>query len=205
MSFLGDIAGAGKGLLQNAPLIGGFFGGDPTQNVQFQLPGESEELQKSRGIVSNQAQASEQDLIDRQMARTNPSALANLGQDMERSNAGLGGYNPAIGEALTRRAQKTYDTNFNNMKRKIELNAGNERYKRLAAPIEPLLAQNQIARDIAMKQAEAESAKYAARANAIKDIFGTAGAAIGGAMGGGPGAQIGSQAGGSRVGAVEYY
>lgn len=205
MSFLGDLSGAGKGFIQNLPYVGGFFGGDPTQNVQFQMPGESEELQKSRGNVVRQAQASEQDLIDRQLAGTNPNAVANLGQDLERSNVGLGGYNPAIGEALTRRAQKTYDTNFNNMKRRIELGAGNERFKRLQAPIDPLMAQNQLAREIAMKQAEAESAKYAARANAIKDIFGTGGAIVGGALGGGTGAQIGSQAGGPRVGSVEYY
>lgn len=200
MGLIGDIGGGAKGFLTNLPLVSGFFDQGPEG---IKTPEESAQLLDMRHHVGEQSRATEEDLIGRQMAGLNPNAFnENIGEQ-QRFNSGLGGPN-AMGEAIANKARKNFESGFNKTKRGIELDAGKYRFDRMNAGIAPALQQNEAARQAAMRRAEAESAKYAARSNAIKGVLGTAGAIIGGAVGGPMGAQVGAQAGGSTVNTASY-
>lgn len=202
MGLLGSIGGGTKGFLTNLPLVNNFFNQSPAEQG-FKAPEESADLQDMRHHVDTQANASEEDLVGRQMAGLDPNAFNNSIGDQQRFSSALGGPN-AMGEAISNKAKKNFDSGFNRTKRGIELDAGKYRFDRMNAGIAPALQQNEAMRQAAMRQAEAESAKYAARSNAIKSVFGTAGAVVGGLAGGPLGAQVGAQAGGGSVNSASY-
>jgi hypothetical protein len=199
--FSSAISAVGK----QDPIFGGLFAEDETP--QFKMPEESAQLKDMRGHVFNQSNASEQDLINRQMAGLNPNAMSGLGQEQDLMRTSLGGGDPALSAAIGKKASHNFDSAFNNTKQKIALDARNYRFDRLSQAIAPFQAENEAQRNAAQQQAAAQSAAYAARANAIKGVLGTVGAAVGGVFGGmyggaagaQAGSQFGSQAGGSNV------
>ena len=186
--------------------------GDAESMPQYETVQLDPDTQKQLDYVFGNAQSST-DTIASEMGEGVPEAgrtqLSGLSGALARSNRGLGGdQNEALGQALSKRAEKSYMGDVNKIQRQIKLNAEAQKAQRLQR-VSELYArkQNQVIQDAANEnQSLLDRAK--ARNGVIGGALGMAGQLVGslfggmGGMAGGKGNQQQSQP--NLMGTADY-
>jgi hypothetical protein len=197
MGFLSALGG-----LAISPIAGSFLK-DPTKGYKeaesyARLPDETFEQKAALKGVSEASKRGTGELMQQYLEGARPSGQQMLAGG-EQFQAGLGGQDLGVSEALRRRSQKAFQSQYGDLEKSLAANIAAKRMERLQAPLGALRQRAAANIGIARMRSNLEAQKYAARANTIKGALGMAGAVVGGVFGGPMGAQIGSQAGGPQM------
>lgn len=122
-------------------------------------------------------------------------------QEMERKQASLGGAsNPAMNEALQKRALKAFDSDAVKTRRNTELKSRQDRMNNLAAGQKALFAREEANIGLAKRRLDEELGRRQARSDLIGGVISSAGSMAGMAFGGPQGAQVGGAVAGAGRG-----
>lgn len=181
--MLSGIPGVGKAV---GFLTGNMSPDAPTLKEAKLLP-ETKKLVKSR--VSESLLPGEK-FTEQYVGEATPH-LQEIGQSFLPSKIQAGQQASIFEEAIRNRAQKKYQTGMSDLTRQLKLQAPAVQGGRVAETTGFVRNDTLYALDFARKLQTAADNRAFARNQAISNILGTAGMAIGGAIGGASGAQLG--------------